>query len=132
MGNSKHFEHHQLLITALYNSCKGSLPFNSDQASETDQTFIQQLQELSESKQADNDYNFKGQHLITQIVGNYPHITPDVNRDLLWFFGGDCLHFMTDEEINLYQQIDEHIYQAESQGEELSFNDAKTKIFQLH
>jgi len=44
---------------------------------------------------------------------------------LLWFFGGDCLHFMPDEEIELYQTLDERRYQAEQQGEVFDWNQEK-------
>jgi predicted small metal-binding protein len=132
MANSQHFEHQQALITALYNHCKDTLPFSSDQASETDQAFIEQLKQLTESEKGDDDYTFRGQHLITQIIANYPHITPEVSRDLMWLLGGDCLHFMSDEEIELYQKIEEHIYEEHNQGKELTFNEAKTTIFKLH
>ena len=33
-----------------------------------------------------------------------PQIAPMIDRELLWFFGGDCLHFLTDEEIARFQQ----------------------------
>jgi len=36
-----------------------------------------------------------------------PQVTPLINRELLWFFGGDCLHFLTDEEIDTFQRRDE-------------------------
>lgn len=36
-----------------------------------------------------------------------PQIAPMIDRELLWFFGGDCLHYLTDEEINRFQQQDD-------------------------
>ena len=44
---------------------------------------------------------------------------------LLWFFGGDCLHFMPDEEIDLFQRLDERRYEAEERGETFDWNREK-------
>ena len=55
--------------------------------------------------------------LLSQIFSRYPQIAHRVPRDLLWFFGGDCLHFMPDEELALYQRLDERRHEAESRGE---------------
>ncbi len=49
----------------------------------------------------------QGQALLCLLIGNYPQFTPLIERQLLWFFGGDCLHFLSDEEINAFQQAEE-------------------------
>ena len=36
-----------------------------------------------------------------------PQIAPMIDRELLWFFGGDCLHYLTDEEIDRFQRLEE-------------------------
>ncbi|RJG08778.1 dehydrogenase [Pseudomonas cavernicola] len=60
---------------------------------------------------------YLGQDLLCQVIHRYPQITHLVPRDLLWFFGGDCLHFMPDEEITLFQALDERRYEAEQNDE---------------
>lgn len=60
---------------------------------------------------------YLGQELLCQIIQRYPQIAHLIPRDLLWFFGGDCLHFMPDEEIALYQELEEQRYTAEQRGE---------------
>ncbi|MGH8433871.1 MAG: PA2817 family protein [Pseudomonas sp.] len=60
---------------------------------------------------------YLGQDLLCQVIHRYPQIAHLVPRDLLWFFGGDCLHFMPDEEITLFQALDERRYQAEQNDE---------------
>lgn len=90
--------------------------------------FIDRLQMLA-SAEASNDYfQQQGQYLLTQIVTHYPHITPEVSRDLFWFFGGECLHYMGDEELALYQQLDEVL----NDNLELDYLGAKSKVFKLH
>ncbi len=123
-----HFQHHQNLLQSLYQHCHKQQPFNTEQASEVDLEFLASLRSLADTKQYSEDYSYQGQSLICRIVAHYPHITPAVSRDLFWYFGGDCLHFMADEEINLYQQVDELRYEDDS----ISYSEAKAKIFQLH
>ncbi|UXZ44235.1 PA2817 family protein [Pseudomonas soli] len=60
---------------------------------------------------------YLGQDLICQVIQRYPQIAHLVPRDLLWFFGGDCLHFMPDEELALYKELEERRYLAEQKGE---------------
>src|SRR5690606_30433744 len=49
----------------------------------------------------------RGGDWLVHIFTHVPQLTPAIDRDLLWFFGGECLHFLTDEEISLFQQLDE-------------------------
>lgn len=62
---------------------------------------IDLLQEHSDSAYA------RGGDWLVHIFTHVPQLTPAIDRDLLWFFGGECLHFLTDEEISLFQQLDE-------------------------
>ena len=79
-------------------------------------------------KTANDDFQQQGQYLLTQVVTHYPHITPRVNRDLFWFFGGECLHYMGDDELALYQQLDEIL----SDDSTLDYLKAKSRVFKLH
>lgn len=129
MSSPDYFQHHQQLLAALYQQCSQSLPFCDDQASDVDREFMESLKSISEASHIDEDLQHRGQNLIARIVAHYPHITPLVNRDLFWFFGGDCLHYMGDDELTLYQRLDELLYETR---EQLGFTDAKARIFQLH
>ncbi|MNZ22086.1 hypothetical protein D3C78_391680 [compost metagenome] len=71
---------------------------------------------------------YLGQDLICQVIQRYPQIAHLVPRDLLWFFGGDCLHFMPDEELELYQQLEEMRYEAEQQGETFDWHQHKEML----
>ncbi|WP_277962436.1 PA2817 family protein [Pseudomonas sp. RIT-To-2] len=68
---------------------------------------------------------YLGQDLMCQIIQRYPQIAHLVPRDLLWFFGGDCLHFMPDEEIDLYQALEERRFEAEENDEPFDWNQEK-------
>ncbi|MFF5865751.1 PA2817 family protein [Pseudomonas sp. NPDC012596] len=73
---------------------------------------------------------YLGQDLICQVIQRYPQIAHLVPRDLLWFFGGDCLHFMPDQELELYQQLEECRYEAGQNGEAFDWNQQKQLLGQ--
>jgi hypothetical protein len=79
--------------------------------------FLERFDELSEALAGGQDNQHLGQELLCQVITRYPQIAHLVPRDLLWFFGGDCLHYMPDEEISLYQQLEERRYYAEENDE---------------
>ncbi len=68
---------------------------------------------------------YLGQDLMCQVIQRYPQIAHLVPRDLLWFFGGDCLHFMPDEELDLYQALEERRYEAAENDEPFDWNQEK-------
>ena len=68
---------------------------------------------------------YLGQDLICQVIQRYPQVAHLVPRDLLWFFGGDCLHYMPDEELALYQQLEERRYEAEQKDEPFDWHAEK-------
>ncbi len=68
---------------------------------------------------------YLGQDLMCQIIQRYPQIAHLIPRDLLWFFGGDCLHYMPDEEIDLYQALEERRFEAEENEEPFDWNQEK-------
>ena len=68
---------------------------------------------------------YLGQELLCQIIHRYPQIAHLIARDLLWFFAGDCLHFMPDDEIALYQELEDQRYAAEQRGEDFDWLKAK-------
>lgn len=87
---------------------------------------LQQLEQVIEQlvQRTDSAYQ-DGQDWLMSILTHQPQLTPTINRDLLWFFGGDCLHFMTDAEIELFQQLDEQ--EAEHDASQGPFDRAAVK-----
>jgi hypothetical protein len=69
-----------------------------------------------------------GPALVSRLFTTYPDFAPTFPRDLLWFFGGDCLHYMPDEEIAVYQQLEELRNEAAARGETLDLRAAKTSL----
>jgi hypothetical protein len=68
---------------------------------------------------------YLGQDLLCQVIQRYPQIAHLVPRDLLWFFGGDCLHFMPDEEIDMYTALEERRFEAEENEEPFDWKQEK-------
>lgn len=80
--------------------------------------FMERFDELVEFVKTDDESAlYSGQEIMSQIFLRYPQIGHLIPRELLWFFGGDCLHFMPDEEIDLFQYLEDLQYEAESAGE---------------
>ncbi len=66
---------------------------------------IARLERLLElMSQASTEYEHQGRLVIGTIQSQFPELWPLVDRELLWFFGGDCLHFLGDEEIAAFQE----------------------------
>ena len=85
--------------------------------------FLERFDELlTLLPQAPLESQYLGQDLICQVIQRYPQIAHLVPRDLLWFFGGDCLHYMPDEELELYQTLEERRYEAEQNEEPFDWN----------
>lgn len=77
------------------------------------------------------DFYENGSLLLSRLFTTYPELAPLLPRQLLWFFGGDCLHFMADEEIDQCQQLDEMRREAAAQGEVLNLREARAKLMNL-
>ena len=70
----------------------------------------------------------EGPGLVSRLFTTYPDFAPTFPRDLLWFFGGDCLHFMPDSEIEIYQQLDDMRSEACARGETLDLRAARASL----
>ena len=125
---ASHLEHH----LALLNHLRGILVALGEAEQVLDDShalFLERYDELLAELPSDPvSSQYLGQDLISQVFHRYPQIAHLVPRDLLWFFGGDCLHFMPDEEIDLYQQLDERRFAAEENGEPFDWNKEKALL----
>ena len=93
--------------------------------------FLERFDELLERLPTDPlESQYLGQDLICQVIQRYPQIAHLVPRDLLWFFGGDCLHFMPDEELQLYQNLEDLRYEAERDGQRFDWHAQKQALLE--
>ena len=68
---------------------------------------------------------YLGQDILCQVIERYPQIGHLVPRDLLWFFGGACFNYLSDEELNMYEALEERRYEAEQNDEPFDWNQEK-------
>ena len=96
---------------------------------ESHQLFLQRFDQLAaDLREQQPDASHDGQDLIVQVFHRYPQIAHLVPRDLLWFFAGDCLHYMPDDEIDLYQRLDEQRFAAEEAGEAFDWDASRREL----
>ncbi|ARU88703.1 PA2817 family protein [Pseudomonas sp. M30-35] len=123
--SSSHLDHHLALLAQL----RGILVALGEAEQVLDDShalFIERYDELTALLPVETESSlYLGQDLISQIFHRYPQIAHLVPRDLLWFFGGDCLHFMPDEEIEMFQALDERRFEALENDEPFDWNQEK-------
>ena len=108
-------------------------PFNQQDVPEEDVSFHEQLKSIISSlENPAEDAIFDGQAWISRLFRNYPSLAPHMGREVLWYFGGEALHFMPDEEISKFQQLDEALQTSLEQGTELDYLALKSKLFSQH
>ena len=88
--------------------------------------FLERFDELLASLPIEPiESQYLGQDILTQVISRYPQIAHLIPRDLLWFFAGECLHYLSDEEIDMYQALDERRFEAEQNDEPFDWNQEK-------
>ncbi|SEI52521.1 hypothetical protein SAMN04244572_00697 [Azotobacter beijerinckii] len=116
---------HHLALLAHLRGILVALGEAEQVADESHALFMERFDELLAALADRPENSHLGQELICQVFQRYPQIAHLVPRDLLWFFGGDCLHFMPDEEIALYQELDERRFEAEANDAPFDWNREK-------
>jgi len=90
------------------------------------------LKELASACQAagsDSDSLYaQGPGLIDRLFTSFPEFAPTVPRELLWFLGGECLHYLADEELEAFGQVEEERVAAASRGEVIDLAAARAKL----
>lgn len=81
--------------------------------------------------EGNGDLYADGPTLVSRLFTTYPDFAPAFPRDLLWFFGGECLHYMPDEEIAAYQKLDDMRLAAAGRDETLNMREAKASLMGL-
>ncbi|MGV8918632.1 MAG: PA2817 family protein [Pseudomonas sp.] len=114
---------HQLNLLAHLRGILVALGEAEQVPEESHALFMERFVELIELlPQNPIESQYLGQDILCQVIQRYPQIAHLVPRDLLWYFAGDCLHFMPDDEIALYQALEERRYEAEQNEEPFDWN----------
>ncbi len=127
-----HFQFHLNLLKVASNNLLRHAPFNQAELAENEAEFQQQLMQLvSDMEQQRGDYIESGQQILARLVRHYPDLVPLVPRDLFWLFGGELLHFMPDDEIDVFQQLDELRHEAQTAGETFNYEEVRARLLGL-
>ena len=90
-----------------------------------DADILQQFRDVIDQLTEHRDSAYEaGQDLFSKIGTHQPQLMPAVDRALLWFIGGECMHFLSDEEITRFQHLDEMAAEAEAEGKEYDYRSA--------
>ncbi len=113
----------------LLGSFAGFIGQQASIASEGDplRELAQGFQQLASGK---NPYE-SGPNLVSQLFSSCPQLAPALPRELLWFLGGDCLHYMPEAELAVFQQLDGMRADAAAAGQELDYQQARAKLLKL-
>jgi hypothetical protein len=123
---------HLELLQQTYLQLLPHYPFNVDNLAFAEEQFLDSFLKLIEQcQQFSEGYIENGQAFCITWVRAYPDLMPLLPRDLLWFFSGDCLHYMPDEEIAEFQRLDEMRFAAESASQTFDYASERTKHFNL-
>jgi hypothetical protein len=129
MHYTQYTDYHVDLLKEFKEAAQTQAPFIlSRELTEDDNEFINTLNTLCQTVHYTEVLNEQGQWLVGRIISAYSHLTPLLPRDLLWFFGGDCLHYMPDDEIRFYQQLDELRFTAEKTNDTFDYIAAKASL----
>lgn len=122
--------YHLNLLKLAYNNLIKQPPFDDPAINGIDAEFLEQFAAITEGFEQHQGWIYEeGQNLMTRLVRAYPHLVHLVARDLFWLFGGDCLHHMPDEELELFAQLDEARAEAERKGEPFDYLTERTRLF---
>jgi len=128
--NDSHAFHLNLLKIA-YNNLMQQDAFKGEDADTANLEYLDQFAALVEDFEQHQPQAYDdGQDLMIRLVRAYPQFVPLVARDLFWLFGGECLHFMSDEEIEQFQQLDEALADAQAQQHEVDYLQLRQAIFE--
>jgi len=122
---------HLNLLKIAYNNLMQQDAFKGEDADTANLEYLDQFAALVEDFEQHQPQAYDdGQDLMIRLVRAYPQFVPLVARDLFWLFGGECLHFMSDEEIEQFQQLDEALADAQAQQHEIDYLQLRQAIFE--
>ncbi|MDO6563735.1 PA2817 family protein [Amphritea sp. 1_MG-2023] len=122
--------HHLNFLKIAYNNFIRQEPFTLEDISTEEEQFILDFQQLIHDFEESKPTIYEdGEIFFERAFRMYPQLAHLIARDLLWFFGGNCLHNMADIELEKFQRLDELRFAAEEQGEEFDYINTRASLF---
>jgi len=123
-------QHHLNFLKIAYNNFINRDPFKSEHPNSDDIEFIDEFKNLIEGfENSPSSVHAEGEDLIDKAFRRYPQLAHLIARDLLWYFGGNNLHNMTDDEIAKFQRLDELRFEAEEKDEAFDYINTRASLF---
>lgn len=99
MDDSAYLEHCRQLLTGFADE------FTTRTRELPEEDSLRELAlDFSAIASGERDMYLEGPGLVSRLFTTYPDFAPTFPRELLWFFGGECLHYMPDEEIAEFEK----------------------------
>ena len=118
--------HHNLVLLDILRSILVAVGDAEQIPEESHALFLERFDDMRAALPVDPiESQYLGQDIMCQVIERYPQIAHLVPRDLLWFFGGACFNFLSDEELDMYQALEERRHEAEVNGEPFDWNQEK-------
>lgn len=122
---------HLNLLKIAYNNLIQQPDFKSEEIDQAESEFLDLFTALIDDFEQHQPHAYDdGQTLLIRLVRAYPQFVPLLGRDLFWLFGGECLHFMSDEEISQFQQLEETVADLESSNTEVDYLALRQNFFE--
>lgn len=122
--------HHLNFLKIAYNNFIKHPPFTLEDITTEEEQFILDFQQLIQDFENGGEHVYEdGEIFMDRAFRMYPQLAHLIARDLLWYFGGNCLHNMPDHEIDKFQQLDELRFAAEEKGENFDYINARASVF---
>lgn len=125
-------EYYRQLVTQLQQQCLAIVPNHPGHTEESNQQLLDDLQAVLADFGHGPDYIELAGQILQRIISHYPDITPVMHRDLLWFCGGQCLHYLGDEEMDRYQLLEDRYFEKAAAEPNTRYRDLRAQIFGLH
>lgn len=123
-------QHHLNFLKIAYNNFINRDPFKSENPTSDDIEFIDEFKALIETfENSPSSAHEQGEDFIDKAFRRYPQIAHLIARDLLWYFGGNNLHNLTDDELAKFQLLDEMRFESEEQNEEFDYINKRASVF---
>lgn len=122
---------HLNLLKIAYNNLIQQPDFKGEEIGQAELEFLDLFTALIDDFEQHQPHAYDdGQTLLIRLVRAYPQFVPLLGRDLFWLFGGECLHFMSDEEIGQFQQLEETMADLESSNTEVDYLALRQSFFE--
>jgi len=125
-----HHRFHLNLLKIAYNNLLQQPIFMATEKDDDAQALLDQFAALIDDFEHHRpEAHADGQTLLVRLVRTYPQCVPLLARDLFWLFGGECLHFMSDEEIARFQRLDETLAELEGSDTSVDYLSLRQSVF---